>query len=49
MFRFSLFLPSLRCMKKAMQSLGAHPTVGFADSFSFPGSLTGCQTLQAMY
>lgn len=49
MFRFSLFLPSLRCMKKAMQSLGAHPTVGFAGSFSFPGSLTGCQTLQAMY
>lgn len=48
-FSFSLFLSSLWCIKKAMQSLWAHPTVGFAGSFSFPGSLTGCQTLQAMY
>jgi len=49
-FSFSLsFLPNWGCVSKAMQSFRTDPTVKFADSFSLPGSLTGCQTLQAVY
>lgn len=49
-FRFSLsFLPSLGCISKAMHSFRAYPAVKFGGSFSLPGRLTGCQTLQAVY
>lgn len=48
-FRFSLsFLANLGCISKAMQSFRAYPAVKFTGSFSLLGSLTGCQTLQAV-
>lgn len=43
------FLPDLRCKRKAIQSFGAYPAFCCTGSFSLPGSLTGCQTLQATY
>lgn len=46
---FSLFLPDLGCIRKAIQSFGAYPAFRCTGSFSLPDSLTGCQTLQATY